>query len=501
MNMNPQTLIPRSPVVVVMGHIDHGKSTLLDYIRKTRVVDTEAGGITQRISAYEILHETEGTKRRITFLDTPGHEAFQTMRQRGSAVADVAILVVSAEDGVKTQTMEAYGSITMNQLPFVVAISKIDKPNANIERVKTSLLENGIYLEGMGGDVPFVPISSKTGDGIDDLLDLILLAADLRELYGDPNLLAEGVVIESHRDAKKGISATLIIKNGSLKQGQYLVAGEAFAPTRILEDFGGHPISDATFSSPVIVVGFSDVAKPGDVFFAVSTKREAEEAVRLAKQRAVRTSSTESLSSDEEPEKIFIPITIKADTQGCIDAIEHELKKIDTGKAEIHVVSRGVGTITENDVQGLTGGRGIAIGFNVGIDGAALELAKRLGVETKSFDIIYQLGEWLSKAIELRRPKERVIEVIGLAKVARIFSQSKDSITIGGKMVSGTFSTGDKLRIMRSDEEIGNGIVESMQQSRATVKTVSDGEFGMQVLTHTPILGGDRIETITIVER
>jgi translation initiation factor IF-2 len=260
-----------------MGHIDHGKSTLLDYIRNTKVADSEAGGITQHLSAYEVEHTlATGKTKKITFLDTPGHEAFQHLRSRGSKAADIAILVVSAEDGVKPQTLEALAAIQEAAIPYIVAITKIDKPNANIERVKNSLLENGIYLEGLGGNIAYVPISSKSGDGIPALLDLLLLAAELEELTGDATKTAEGIIIESHRDPKKGISATLIIKNGTLKSGTFVIAGRAMAPLRLIQDFKGKQIKEATFSSPVTVVGWNDIPPVGEIFVCIASKKEAE---------------------------------------------------------------------------------------------------------------------------------------------------------------------------------------------------------------------------------
>src|SRR5690606_21601078 len=257
--------------------IDHGKSTLLDFIRKANVVAGEAGGITQHLSAYVATHTTkEGAAEQITYLDTPGHEAFQKMRLRGADVADVAILVVSAEDGVKPQTMEALASIQTAGIPYIVAINKIDKPGADIPRTQASLIENEIYIEGMGGDIPWAAISAKAGTGIDDLLDLVILTADLAELTGDTNATAEGVVIEGDLDGKRGTTATLIVKNGTLQSGLFVVAGKAFAPVRIMEDFSGKSIKEAGLSEPVGIVGFSDIPEVGVPFTTVSTKKEAE---------------------------------------------------------------------------------------------------------------------------------------------------------------------------------------------------------------------------------
>ena len=257
-------IIERSPVIVVMGHIDHGKSTLLDYIRKTNVVEGEAGSITQHVSAYEVIHKNvNGDDKRITFIDTPGHSAFSAMRSRGANIADIAILIISAEDGVKPQTLEAYNSIQEAKIPFVIAINKIDKPNANIQKVKNELIENGIYVEGSGGDISFVPISSKSGEGIPELLDMMLLIAEMEDYKGDSSLLAEGFVLESKVDPQKGVDTMLIIKEGAIKRGDFLMVNNQVSPIRRLEDFLGNPIDEAIFSSPVRIIGCCDVPDAG----------------------------------------------------------------------------------------------------------------------------------------------------------------------------------------------------------------------------------------------
>ena len=371
--------IPRPPVVTVMGHIDHGKSTLLDYIRKTKVTESEAGGITQHISAYEVEHTTPtGDTRRITFLDTPGHEAFQHLRSRGSSAADLAILVVAADDGVKPQTLEALKAIEEAHIPYLVAISKIDKANADVERAKNSLLEHGIYLEGLGGSVPFVPISSKTGEGIPALLDLLLLAADMEELTGDPTMPAHGLVIESHCDPKRGVSAVLVIKDGSLKAGQYVVAGSACAPLRIIEDFRGKRITEARFSSPLMVVGFSDTPPVGATFHVVSDKKAAYAEIEVA--RAKERSGTGIIANNGvEGDGVFVlPVVIKSDVVGSIEAIKHELRKHEDERTQIRVIHEGVGGVVEADIKVAAGTtRAIIIGFNVPVDAAAEESAER----------------------------------------------------------------------------------------------------------------------------
>lgn len=347
--------IVRPPVVVVMGHIDHGKSTLLDYIRKTNIVEKEAGGITQQLSAYEVKHQNkDAVERKITFLDTPGHEAFALMRSRGAEIADIAILVVSAEDGVKEQTLEALSAIKEAGISFIVAINKIDKPGVDIERTKNNLLEHEIFLEGLGGNVPYAAISAKSGKGIPEMLDLLLLAVDLEELTGDRNKNAEGFVIESHVDTKRGTSATLIIKDGVLKSGMFVVVGNSTAPVRIMEDFLGHSINEAHFSSPVQIIGFNKVPKVGTLFTSYKKKKDAEAAAALATHEK-STPPNQKQPSDEESEIFSIPIIIKADVMGTIDAIKHEIEKLKSDRVEIRIIQDGVGTISENDIKNVGG--------------------------------------------------------------------------------------------------------------------------------------------------
>lgn len=279
---------PRAPVIAVMGHIDHGKSSLLDYIRKTNVIAGEAGGITQHVSAYEVVHKApDGKEHKITFLDTPGHEAFQALRMRGVQIADIAILVVSAGDGVKPQTLDALKCILEAKIPYIVAINKIDLPDANIDRTKQSLAENEIFIEGYGGDIPAVPISAKTGEGIDELLDMMILVADLADLTGESDVTGEGIVLESHLDAKKGIAATLIIRTGTVSQGMFVVAGESISPVRIMENFLGKNIREATFSSPICIIGWDTLPPVGASFKTFGTRKEAESYVQNLKEKTL----------------------------------------------------------------------------------------------------------------------------------------------------------------------------------------------------------------------
>lgn len=502
--MNSPSRTKRPPIVAVVGHIDHGKSTLLDYIRKTNVVEGEAGGITQHLSAYEITHQTkEGATEAITFLDTPGHAAFEKMRARGLEVADVAILVVSAEDGVKQQTIEAVKLIRQEKRPFIVAINKIDKPGANLERTKSSLIENEVYLEGMGGDVPFVPISAKRGDGISELLDLVLLAAELAELSYDASAPASGTVIEANVDTRKGIAATLILRDGKLASGMYVVAGESFAPVRIMENFKGTAIKEAAAGSPVRIVGFSVLPQIGGAFKTVDSKKEAEaiateaRAARMAPPKAAPTSETEVA-------RAVLPVVIKADVAGTIDAIRHEIEKIPQDKIEIRVVGASVGGVTEADVKLVAGSStaGIILGFNSKPDARAREMAERQGVEVMHFDIIYKLAEWLEAKAKERTPREMVEEVTGAAKVLKVFSSTKHKVVLGGRVEEGVLQDGAQFRLMRRDLELGRGRIKSLQSGKVATKSVEKGsEFGALIETEGEPAAGDRIECFTIIEK
>lgn len=499
MNSGPKNVIERSPVVAVMGHIDHGKSALLDYIQKTNVVAGEAGGITQRLSAYEVIQKNEeGALKSITFLDTPGHEAFQTMRSRGASAADIAILVVSAEEGVKPQTLDALRAISAAKIPYIVAITKIDKENANIERTKQSLAENEMYVEGYGGTISAVPLSSKTGAGITELLNTILLLSSLEGFKGDSDAPAEGVVIESTIDMKKGISATLVIKNGMLRQGSFVVAGTAFAPVRIMENFLGKKISSAHMGQPVRVVGFSDLPSVGSPFVTVESKKEAEERARSNK-AALKSEAVTVLPED----KTIVPIIVRGDSVGSLEAVLHEIKKIPQDSVVIKMLSTGVGNITEGDVKmALSDKLSLVAGFSVGVDSRAKDLAERNSVTIATFDVIYKLTEWLGEALLKRTPKVVVEEVKGRAKVLKFFSRSKDRSVIGCRVDEGVLALSDTVKIMRRDVELGRGKITNLQKAKAAVKEVSAGEeCGVEIHSKAEPAPGDHLESVVLVEK
>jgi len=496
----------RPPVVAILGHIDHGKSTLLDYIRKTNIVESEAGGITQRISAYEVERKNaDGAIERITFIDTPGHEAFSGMRERGAATADVAILVVSAEDGVKPQTIDAYKEIEKAKVPFIVAINKIDKPNADIEKVKISLAEAGIYLEGYGGNISFVPVSAKIGTGIEELLDMVILTADILDLKGEANKPAEGTVIEAHRDPKKGISATIVIKNGSMGPGMFVASGDAYSPTRIIENFAGKKVTEATFSSPVHLVGWNKAPEVGSLWTTFQSKKELEkhlEEVKGAARALGARGATPPSAAIVETKKI-IPVILKADVLGSVEALEHEIEKIKSERVLVKVILASIGDITESDIKaGGSTAETVVLGFNVKADNQAKALIERLGLSFATFDIIYKLTEWLEAKVLERTPKVQMEEIVGKAKILKFFSRTKDRQIVGGKVIDREITVGHKIKISRRETVIGDGFIRELQQAKVKAQSVQEGfEFGTMIDAKIEIAPGDVIEDFITVEK
>jgi translation initiation factor IF-2 len=491
--------ITRSPVIAIMGHIDHGKSTLLDFIRKTNIVEKEAGGITQHIGAYEVTHVgKDGKEHKITFLDTPGHEAFSAIRKRGATVADVGVLVVSAEDGVKPQTLEAFECMKKDSLPFVVAINKIDRPGADVERTKQSLAEHEIFLEGFGGHVSWIALSAKTGEGVPELLDLLLLAAELEELRGDPTLSGEGVIIESNLDAKKGITTTAIIKQGTVRKGEFAVSGKSLTPLRILEDFQSKPIGQASFSSPIKIIGWDTLPKVGEKFYCFKEKAKAVE----FKENYQEGSLAKEAVSQEDGLHV-IPIIIKADTAGSLDALVYEIGKIKSDRVRIKIILSGIGPISENDVKSAgINNNALVIGFHTKVETGAQNLALRTGVQVNAFDIIYKLTEWLESTVKENTPSIEVEEVSGNAKILKIFSKIKNKQIVGGRVESGELLVNAPVKIMRRDAEIGRGHVRELQSQKQKTSTVAEGnEFGAMIESKTEIAPGDKIEVFSVVNR
>ncbi|MDD5721466.1 MAG: translation initiation factor IF-2 [Candidatus Pacebacteria bacterium] len=498
-----ENIVNRPPVVVVMGHIDHGKSTLLDYIRKTTVTEKEAGGITQRISAYEVTHQNS----KITFIDTPGHEAFSKMRERGAKIADIAILVVSAEDGVKPQTIEAWKTIVESDTPCIVAINKIDKVGADIEKTKKELAEHEIYLESYGGKIPSVDISAKVGTGVDELLSLILILAEMENFTGDSSLDASGYVIEVNLDSKRGIMATLIIKNGTIKNGMTVVIRDAMCSTRIIENFLGKAISKATFSSPIRIVGFDKMPRVGAQFKTFQKKGDA---VAYIEKRPPRPSGTPpSQGGENVVNKKIIPIILKADGSGSIEAIEKEISKINSDtsttinkNAEFRIVGKGIGPISESDIKNASSGDTIVIGFNVKADKSAIDTAQKRDITISFFNIIYQMTKWLEIQMEERRPKIETIETTGRAKIIRAFSRTKERQILGGKVTEGQIGLNSAIRIMRRGFEIGRAKIVNLEKNKVKTSEISEGsEFGMMIESKIEVVAGDILESFSITQK
>lgn len=495
MNTPANNPIERPPVVAIMGHVDHGKSSLLDYIRKSNIVAGEAGGITQHIAAYEVTHaDASGTPKKITFIDTPGHAAFSHMRNRGARIADIAILIVSSEEGVKAQTIEAIKTIVTEQVPYIVALTKTDKTNSDINRVKSELLEQGVYVEGYGGDIPCIPISSKTGDGIEDLLETILLLAEFQQFTGNAEKLAEGFVVEANMDEKRGISATLIIKDGTITKGQFVVVETAMATTRIIEDFAGTSLDQATFSSPIRITGFSNLPSIGAEFQVLETKKDAEEYVRLAAETLAAAGPASNVTITDETK--IIPIILKSDVYGSAEAIDAEIAKLSTDEVFFKVIKKGVGTINESDVQlALSDKNTIIIGFNVDIERSVPDINDVESITIKTFSIIYKLTEWLESERIARKPMKEVDTVIGTAKILKTFSSTKNSHVAGGMTQSGALHLKDPFKLIRAGEEVSRGHIATLQLAKSPVTTVESGnEFGMMLDCPVAPESGDIIE-------
>lgn len=483
----------RPPVIAVMGHIDHGKSSLLDYIRKTSVAASEAGGITQHVSAYIAVHDG----RSVTFLDTPGHEAFKTIRSRGAAAADIAILVVAADEGVMPQTLDALSAIKESGIPFVVAITKIDKNNADVEHAKMSLLEHEVFLEGLGGDIAYAPVSSKTGDGVSELLDLVLLAADLCDLDADPGASASGFVLESTMDPRRGASATLILKDGTLALDGFVVAGDAYAPIRFIEDFRGERVAQAGPSEPVRVSGFSKLPAAGSLFNIVKNKKEAEAAVlENAKSLAQTQERGEPAEGVAE-----LPLIVKADVAGSIDAIAHELSKLKHERAAIRIIASGVGNVSEGDVKIAAASGGTIIAFNAGTDPIARDLADRDHVAILPFSIIYELAEKVTVLLEERAPAVAEERELGRAKVLKEFSGTAKKHVLGARYVSGVLTLGDRMKLVRGGVELARGSIANLQQARIDTKDIrSEGDFGAEIEVRETPAYGDEIVAFAAME-
>jgi translation initiation factor IF-2 len=497
--------VDRPPIVAVMGHVDHGKTSLLDAILTTKTAAGEAGGITQHISAYQ----TERKGRVITLLDTPGHEAFAALRQHGATLTDVVIIVVAADDGVKPQTIEAIRFARSANAKIVVAINKIDKESANPQLVKTQLAsEHGLNPEEWGGDIVMVETSAKTGQGIDKLLDIVLLVADLEELKADVDVPAEGLVIESHMETGRGSVVGLLVEQGMLKPGHFLVAGTAYGKVRTLLDFRGKVLKQAGPSTPVTITGFKELPQFGDVFTIVKNEKEARHVAELkAIDREKNAASTNITGADilklinQKHDSQEINVIVKADVQGSLTSVLDSLKVIDTGgEITLRVVGSGVGNISENDVRLAADGKTIIYGFNVELPPSVKRLVARDKVQVRIFNVIYELLDDARASMEVLLAPEVVETEIGKLTVKGIFRTAKDEMIIGGEVTKGKITPNVLVRVRHGDEQIAEVTVIKVQRQQQEAKEVFEGEMcGLSLSTNKKLVleEGDKLEFFT----
>jgi translation initiation factor IF-2 len=498
-------LQPRAPVVTVMGHVDHGKTSLLDYIRRTKVAAGEAGGITQHIGAYHVT-TPRGV---ITFLDTPGHEAFTSMRARGAKVTDLVILVVAADDGVMPQTIEAIHHAKAGNVPLVVALNKIDKSEANPERVKQELVAQSVVPEEYGGESPFVPVSARTGQGVDDLLEHVLLQAEVLELKAPVDAPAKGTVIEARLDKGKGPVATVLVQSGTLKRGDVVLAGAVFGRVRAMLDEAGRPVTEAGPSIPVELQGLSDVPNAGDEMVVLGDERKAREIalfrqgkfrdVKLARKQAAKLENMfEQLKEDEVK---VLPLVIKADVQGSQEALVHALSRLSHQEVKVTVVHAGVGAITESDVNLALASKAVVIGFNTRADAAARKLAETAGIDIRYYNIIYDAVDEVKAALGGMLAPEKKENVLGLVEVRQVFRISKVGTVAGCYVTEGLVRRGSKVRVLRDNVVIHDGELDSLKRFKDDVREVKAGfECGLSVRSFNDVNVGDQLEVYEVQE-
>lgn len=502
-NDSEENLSSRPPIVTVMGHVDHGKTSLLDKIRQTDVVSGEAGGITQAIGAYQV--DCNGQK--ITFIDTPGHEAFTEMRARGASVTDVVIIIVAADDGVKPQTKEAIDHAKAANVPIIVAINKIDKPDANIDKVMTELAEYGLTPEEWGGNIIFNKISCKTGEGIDKLLENILLVSEMAELKANPSRYAIGTVIESKLDKKTGVVATVLVQNGTLRLGDPIVVGTSFGKIRSLKNDKGIEITEALPSMPVEITGISEVPSAGDKFMAFETEKQAKS---IADRRKERNKQKDTNKSGMSLDDLFgaiqsgikeINVVLKTDVNGSLEAIKQSLSKINVDGVKVTVIRGGVGTITESDVVLANASRAIIIGFNVRPTSSVIDIAKEYNVDIKLYDIIYKMIEDIEAAMKGMLDPEYEEVTIGEIEVRQLFKFSKVGVIAGSYVKSGTVKNGANARVIRDGIVLANTKIKSLQREKDQVKEVQKGmECGVTLENYQDIRENDMIEVYELKE-
>jgi len=496
---------PRPPVVTVMGHVDHGKTSLLDYIRRTRVASGEAGGITQHIGAYHV----ETPRGMVTFLDTPGHEAFTAMRARGAKATDVVILVVAADDGVMPQTIEAVHHAKAGGVPLVVAINKIDVQGANPERVKQELVAQEVIPEEYGGDTMFVEVSAKLGQGIDSLLEAVLLQAEVLELKAAKNIPAKGLVIEGRLDKGRGPVATILVQAGTLKRGDMLLAGSAFGRVRAMLNESGQEIQEAGPSIPVEILGLSDVPNAGEEVIVLNDERKAREIalfrqgkfrdVKLARQQASKLESI--FEQMAEGEVKTLPMIIKSDVQGSYEALATSLEKLSTDEVKVNIIHTGVGAISESDVNLASASKGVLIGFNVRADAGARKLIETLGVDVRYYNIIYQAVDEVKAALSGMLAPEEKENVIGLVEIREVYRISKVGAVAGCYVLDGLIKRGSRVRVLRDNVVIHDGELDSLKRFKDDVKEVkSNFECGLSLKNFNDIEVGDTLEVYEVVE-
>ena len=498
-----EDLVERPPVVTIMGHVDHGKTTLLDYIRNSNVASGEAGGITQAIGAYSV----ECNGKSITFIDTPGHAAFTEMRARGAQITDIVIIIVAADDGIMPQTKEAIDHAKAAGVPIIVAINKIDKPEANIERVMTGLVENGLTPEEWGGDVIVNKISAKSGDGVDSLLENILLVAEMHEYKANPSRYATGAVVEARKDSKVGSVATLLIQNGTLRLGDPIVIGNYAGKVRTLKNDRGVSIVEAGPSTPVEVTGISEVATAGDKFMAFESEKKAKD---IATARSLRSREKDTNFNGLTLEDLFgrikegqkeINVILKADVNGSLEAVRNALEKIDVEGVKVSIIRGGVGAITESDVVLASASHALIIGFNVRAGISTQDIAKQYGIEIKTYDIIYKVVEDMENAMKGMLDPEFEEKVTGTAEIRQLFKFSKVGLIAGCHVTSGVVKGNSKARIIRDNVVVYNGQINSLQHEKDQVKEVKkDMDCGITLENCQDYKEKDIIETYELVE-
>jgi len=488
----------RPPIVAVLGHVDHGKTTLLDTIKKSNIVDGESGGITQHISACQIEIEVNKKKEIITFLDTPGHEAFTTLRQRGVNVTDIAILIIAADDGVMPRTVEAIDLIKKSGVPMIVAINKIDKPDANIQRVKQQLAEHEIMLEGWGGDVPVVEVSAKDNIGIPDLLEMIVLVADMKKITANFDIPARGIILDSRLDPKKGNIAVAIILDGVLKKGDAIIVGNTHGKVKKLEDFKGNVIKEAGPSYPVAIMGLKNVAAVGEILTVEGKISRSRIAELIDKKRSMRIGKMKPFTADRilsfSGEEKEFNIILKTDVPGSLEAITEFVNRISIPDVKINVIKSGIGGLTQEDVQMAKSSNAIIFGFNVGANAIVQKTAERDGVVVRVFDIIYELMDGLKEVISQWLGTEIIKVEIGKMKVKALFGKSKTEQVVGGKVASGKVKKGCVVDIFRNKELQGSGVVNEIRSGKQVVQEISeDNECGMKIVSSVDIQEKDEL--------